>query len=108
MLRAYDKAKAPPSTEVQTSTAKTFSLEKLVHNIFLLATTHTTLDIVKAKSKRMLHIVGRRELLLCLFVCWRRDVMFTNLHFALHKVHVLACIAQHRLAKLGGIRKYIW
>ena len=61
------------------SSANNFSLEPIL-NMFIFVATHTTLDAIMAKPKRILHIVGGRELLLCLFVRWRRGVMFAQSH----------------------------
>ena len=41
------------------------------------------LDVVMAKPKPMLHVVGRRELPLRLVVCWSRGAMFASSHFGI-------------------------
>ena len=58
------------------------------------------IDVVKAKP--ILHIVGGTELLFHPYVSWSRVAMFAGSNLPLHKVHVLAFVAQHLLLELGG------
>ena len=74
-----------------------------IQKIFLSATTHTMLDVVKAKLTLMLHIGGGKKTLFfkSLYVGVGAPCLpITTL--ALHKVHVLACIGQHLLVEFGG------
>lgn len=51
------------------------------------------------KPKLILHIVGRAEYFFHPFVHWNKGAILT---LALYRVHVLAYIAQHFMAELGG------
>ena len=62
------------------------------------------LDVVRAKPKFILHIIGETELLFQSFVCWSWNAMFLSVPtLALHGVHVLAYMTQHLLVELGAI-----
>lgn len=77
------------------SSENTFSLEMLIiifnghvldtigQSITYSFATHIMLDVVKAKPKPMLHVVGRREPPLRLVVCWSRGAMFASSHFGI-------------------------
>ena len=60
-------------------------------------------DVIRAKPKLVLYIVGGAVFILQSFVhgSWCVPCLLDPT-LALHKVHVLACIAQHLLAELAG------
>ena len=64
---------------------------RLVHNIFDFVVTQTTLDVVWAKPKPLLHIVSEREHFLHPFVGWSMDVMFVYMIMINHKFIGLHC-----------------
>ena len=65
-----------------------------LHRMLLLVASHTTL-VIKVEPNLITYIVGRLDFFN--FVNWSRSAMLVKLvpTLALHKVHVLACIAQH-------------
>ena len=99
LSKMFNLVKVPPSTRVGTCILKRQCLPpqeigfylhrpcigyyRLVQNIFLFATTHKMLDVVKAKPKPMLHIVGVMKFLLQAFVCWIRGAMFVSSDFGI-------------------------
>ena len=96
-LRRGDNASFYCSWNPTSSNAKTSSLNKLdpiftghvlgtigkSNTHIFLTTTHTTHDVVKEKSKFILHIVERVKFLPKPYVCWSRCVMLANLNFGI-------------------------
>lgn len=56
---------------------------KLVQHVLLLAATHKTFDVIKAKPKRVLYIVGGAELLMYTLVHGTKGVMFVSSKFGI-------------------------
>ena len=71
-------------------------------SIYFLITIYTTLEIVSAKPKIVLHIVGGKILLHQFFVRRRRGVIFASFNFGITQSLVLAYIAQHLLVEVDG------
>lgn len=68
---------------------------RLVQHVLLLAATHKTFDVIKAKPKFVLYIVGGAELLIIPLYMGPRVLCLSVLTLALHKPPILYCIAQH-------------
>jgi hypothetical protein len=75
---------------------KTLAIKhRLVQNVLLLAATHKTFDVIKAKPNFVLYIVGGAELLIIPLYMGPRVLCLSVLTLALHKPPILYCIAQH-------------
>ena len=76
----------PASSSVKTSslfTGHRVGYYRSIQHILLLIATHTTLDVVRAKPKVILHIVRRAKFLPKPFVCWSRCAKFGSPNFGI-------------------------